>query len=262
MRRGIGGLTIGIWIVLHGFGFAQDVTTVSSCPNKPALPITFQVDCSHVSDPATRQQCKPFAENQACKVFWAYRRITGINLEDSCKTYTYTIYDADKWPHSRGEGGLEVRCGSDYIADYSVLPKSEIGPYDVHEMLHVYQNEIGALPYAHIFFGPAMAEARKEVGDNRGYWDAMTQLKREMAMTQVAFQKGSVRPENECLTAELYIESNLYVENPKNLELFYRKLEPGRSKDMADRQRRFNRMFDLVSGGKEKQYLLSHCPAF
>jgi hypothetical protein len=262
MRRGVGLLPAGLWLFLTASAFSQDVMTISSCPNQPALPLTFQVDCSHVSDLSTKQACKPFAENQACKVFWAYRRITGINLEDSCKTYTYTIYDADKWPHPKGEGGLEVRCGSDYITDYSVAVKSQIGPYDVHEMLHVYQSELGALPYAHIFFGPAMAEARKEAGDNRGYWDAMTQLKREMAMTEVAFQKGTVRPESECLTAELYMESSLYVQNPKNLEQFYRKLERGRSKDMADRQRRFNRMFAEISGGKAKPYLQQHCPPF
>jgi len=241
---------------------AQDVTTISGCPNQPTLPVTFQVDCSHVASKDTRQLCKPFAENQACKVFWAYRRITGINLEDSCRTYTYTIYDADKWPHPKGEGGLEMKCGSDYLTDYSVLTKSEIGPYDVHEMLHVYQSELGALPNMHIFFAPAMAEARREVGDSKGYWDAMTRLKSEMARIEIDFKSGTVRPENQCLTAELYIEESLYLEDPKNLELYYRKLVRSREKDMADRQRRYNRMFDVVSRGTAKQYLLAHCPAF
>jgi len=250
------------WALLCAASVAQDVTTISSCPNQPKLPITFQVDCSHIASKDTRQLCKPFAENEACKVFWAYRRITGINLEDSCSTYTYTIYDADKWPHPKGEGGLEMKCGSDYLADYSVLTKSEIGPYDVHEMLHVYQSELGALPNMHIFFAPAMAEARKEVGDNKGYWDAMTRLKSEMARAEIDLKNGTVRPENQCLTAQLFIEESLYVKDPKNLELYYRKLVRSREKDMVERQRRYNRMFDVVSGGTARPFLLAHCPAF
>ncbi|HTP66141.1 MAG TPA: hypothetical protein VMJ66_12180 [Geobacteraceae bacterium] len=43
-----------------------------------------------------------------------------------------------------------------------------------------------------------------------------------------------------------------------NAEKFYRKLERGREKDMADRQARFNRMYDDVSGGTAREYLLSH----
>jgi len=243
--------------------FAQDVVTISSCP-KQALPVTFEVDCSHVADPATKQLCKPFAENQACKVFFAYRNITGINLEESCPTFKYTIYDKDKWPHQGGDaGGYAGRCGAELMADFAPLIKSQIGPYDVHEILHVYQEALGALPYQHILFGPSMAEARREIGDNKGYWDAMTRLKAGLRATEASFEKGTVRPEDQCLSAELYIESSLYVKDPKNVEQFYRKLVRSRLKDMADRQARFNRMYDAVSGGTAREYLLSHgCPAF
>ncbi len=243
---------------------AQDEITVSSCPNQATLPVTFQVDCSHVADPATKQLCKPFAENQACKVFFAYRKITGINLEESCPTFKYMIYDKDKWPHKEGDaGGDAVRCGAELMADFSALIKSQIGPYDVHEILHVYQDELGAIPYAHILFGPSMTEARREIGDNKGYWDAMTRLKVGLKNDEMNFQKGTIRPDDQCLSAELYIESTLYLKDANNVGQFYRKLVRSRLRDMADRQARFNRMYNEVSGGTAKEFLVSHgCPAF
>jgi len=241
---------------------AQNVVTVSSCPNQPALPVTFVVDCSHVADPATRQLCQPFGENQACKVFWAYRNITGMRLEEECPTVKYTIYDKDKFPHREGEGGVALHCAADYMADYSVLVKSMIGPYDVHEILHIYQDRLGALPNQHILFGPSMAEARREIGDKYGYEREVSRMKRGMEYTETNFAK-EVPDDKQCLSAEFYIESTLYLKNPKNVELFYRKLERGWKKDMADRQARFNRMYDAVSGGTAKPYLLSHgCSAF
>jgi hypothetical protein len=252
-----------LWWALSVAASAQDVVEVSSCLKRPALPVTFEVDCSHVADPATKQLCRPFAENQACKVFWAYRNITGIRLEEYCPAFKYTIYDKDKFPHQAGEGGVALRCGADYIADYSVLTKSEIGPYDVHEMLHVYQdNALGALPDGHILFGPAQAEARREIGDKKGYEDAMSRMKNEMQSIETRLEKGAIPADKQCFFAQLYLQESLYLREPKNVEQFYRKLERGRSKDMADRQARFNRMFDAVSGGTARQYLLAHCPPF
>jgi hypothetical protein len=240
---------------------AQDVTTVSSCLKRPTLPVTVQVDCSHVADPATKQLCRPFAENQACKVFWAYRNITGIRLEETCSTIKYTVYDKDKFPYHSGEGGVARHCGADYVTDYSVLIKSDIGPYDVHEMLHVYQDELGAIPDAHILFGPSMAEARQEIGDAKGFDVEMSRLKYDMHATETGFEKGTIPAERQCLAAEFYIESSLYLKDPKNVFQFYRKLERSRERDMAARQVRFNRMFDAVSG-TARPYLLQHCPRF
>lgn len=253
---------LALFGMVSALGLAQDVVRVSSCSNQAPLPIPFEVDCSHVSDPANKQLCKPFAENQACKVFQAYRKITGINLEDSCHAYKYTIYDKDKWPHPVRDGGLDVGCGSDYIADYSIFMKSEIGPYDVHEILHVYQDQLGALPYEHVLFGSAMAEARREIGDNRGYGEAMTRLKSETARAEIALQKDTFGHEDQCRAAESYVEASLYIKDTKNVDLYYRKLVRSWAKDMADRQRRFNRMFDVVSDGTAKQILLQHCPRF
>jgi hypothetical protein len=255
--------SIAVLLALAPIAPAQSpgVITVSECPGK-VLPLPFQVDCSHVVDPETRAQCMPFAMNQACKVFFAYRTITGINLENRCRTINYVIYDADKWPHPKGEGGLANGCGADYIADNSIKITSPIGPYDVHELLHIYQVDLGALPYEHILFGPSMAEARRMVGDNKGYWDAMTRLKQDLARIKADFQKGNIAPDRQCLSAELQTESDLYLQNPANLHAFYTKLQRSRVKDPEDRERRFNRMYNVVSSGTVGPFLLAHCPAF
>jgi len=238
----------------------QDVVKISSCANQPALPLPFEVDCSHVTDSATRRLCRPFAENQACKVFWAYRKITDIKLEDSCHTFKYTIYDQDKWPYGSGEGGLAAICGANYITDYSLLFKSNIGPYDVHEILHVYQDSLGAIPDPHILFPPAMAEAEREIGDNKAYADDIKAMKDGLQLKDGLLKERQSNIDYECVIAEKYTEANLYLQDPNNLFLFYRKLERDWDKDMAARLRRFNRMFDLVSGGTARRFLLSHCP--
>jgi hypothetical protein len=244
-------------IVLH----AQDTVTVSDCPGK-LLPVQFEVDCSHVADSALKQECPTFARNQACRVFFAYRDITGINLEQSCPVFKYEIYDENQWPHPKGEGGLAGHCGADILSDVALKIDSPIGTYDVHEILHVYQAELGAIPQAHILFGPSMAEARKRIGDNKGYWNAMTQMKQELARNKAALDKQPGVSDSACIAAEVYTENNIYVSNPAAVMAFYRKLELGRARDMNDRFRRFNRMYDLVSEGKAKPFLLNYCPAF
>lgn len=132
----------------------------------------------------------------------------------------------------------------------------------MHEILHVYQADLGAIPYEHVLFAPSVVEAQRMVGDNKGYWDAMTQLKEEMARTSVALEKGAIASDKQYLSAELSTEANLYLKNLANLGQIDRKLERSRLKDMDDRYRRFNRMYNAVSGGTAKQYLFSHCPAF
>jgi hypothetical protein len=86
----------------------EEVTTITACPSQTTIPVKFVVDCSHVKDAATRQLCSPFIANQACKVFPAYRKITGIRLEQRCPTITYTIYDKDNFPHAGGAGDLFI----------------------------------------------------------------------------------------------------------------------------------------------------------
>ena len=83
-----------------------------------------------------------------------------------------------------------------------------------------------------------------------------------MKRNEASLEKGTISPDKQCLTAELYIEASLYLKDPKNLELIYRNLEDGRQKDTGDPQARFNRVYDAVSDGSAKQYLLKHCPRF
>jgi len=243
-------------------GHAQDVVTVDHCPGPAPLPVPFQIDCTHVADSQAKTLCRPFAENQACKVFFAYRRITGIDLEQYCPTFTYTLYDKNQWPQEPGDaGGFARKCGADLMTDGII--RSAIGPYDVHEILHVFQdNVLGALPDAHILFGPAMAEAQRLIGDGKSNWNAMSRMKAELARGESP-REAALPPERRCLNAEFYIEDSLYVKNTNNAQLFYRKIERGGTKDMANRLARFNRMFDAVSGGTARRYLLAHgCAPF
>jgi hypothetical protein len=246
--------------------FADDQITVSNCPGQTALPVTFQIDCSNVKDPAAKQLCKPFIENQACKVFPAYRQITGINLEDTCRSINYTIYDKDNWPGGGEAGGLALKCAVQYLAEYSVNTKTQpkTGPYDTHELLHEYQTVLGAIPYAHILFGPSQAEAMRLIGDVESYNRSVAQMKETTGNFEERFQKLSNRSGLEkCVLAEIQLEETLYLDDPKTVYAFYRKLVRSRVADLADRQARFNRMYNTVSGDKSRQFLIAHgCAPF
>src|SRR5262249_32199426 len=123
LRRPTGGVQLAIallacFTILPGTAIAQSEVSISSCPGQ-SLPVSCQIDCSHVKDPANKEQCRPFIQNQACTVFPAYRQITGIELEKTCKSIKFTIYDDENWPHRNGEGGLAGNCSVDYLAKYS-----------------------------------------------------------------------------------------------------------------------------------------------
>jgi hypothetical protein len=242
----------------------DEVITVTGCPGARATAVTFRVDCSHVREGAARAQCKSFIENQACKVFPAYRDITGIELERACPVITYTLYDKDQWPHKGGDaGGFAGHCSAELMSDYSVLLKSSIGPYDTHELLHVYQQQLGALPAQHILFGSSQLEARRLVGDKTGYLTGLARLKQEALDPRFEEQFGRLKPEQRCPVAQETVEERLYVSNPKAVYAYYRKLKVGWLKDQADREARFNRMFDQVSEGTVRQFLLDHgCAAW
>jgi hypothetical protein len=251
--------------ILTSWVHAQDVVTISSCPGSGKTQVTLEVDCTNVADATAKAKCRPFAENQACKVFPAYRTITGIHLEDICPVIKYAIYDKDKWPYQDSkDGGRAGRCGAQILTDFSLFNTSpEVGPIDVHELLHVYQSDLGAIPYQHILFGPSMTEARHMIGDNTGYATEFVAMKKEFNRNKVAYETGKATGDNQCLQAELYEETLLYMKDRNNVEQFYSKLQRSGLKDMADRTARFNRMYDAVSGGEAKPFLLAHgCPAF
>jgi hypothetical protein len=246
---------------------AQDQITVSSCPGQPALPVSFQIDCSHLTDPASKQLCRPFIDNQACKVFPAYRKITGIKLEDTCKSVKFTIYEDANWPHPKGEGGLALHCSVDYLEKYSVQFRkdSKMGPYDVHELLHEYQLALGPLPDAHILFAPSMVEAMREIGDTEQADRNLKNMTAESQRLATQLNDGKFKTDpNECKLAQTQIEESLYLENSKLVSMFYLKLPPAKGTSQAERNARFNRMFFVVSSAKPevKKSLTEHCGPF
>ena len=241
----------------------QEQITVSTCAGQPALPVTFQIDCSHLKDSASRQLCRPFIENQACKVFPAYRKITGINLEDTCKTIKFTIYQDDNWPHPKAEGGLALHCTVDYLEKYSVNSHkdSKLGPYDVHELLHEYQIALGPLPSMHPLFTSSMAEATKAVGDDEQYQRDVKNMQSESTRLHSELESGKYASlPNQCSIAQTAVEESLYLENSRLLPMFYLKLPPPRGNSQAERDARFDRMFYVVGSGKPelKKFLTDH----
>jgi len=246
---------------------AQDQISVSSCPGQPQSPVSFQIDCSHVKDAGAKQLCRPFIENQACKVFPAYRKITGINLENNCKSIKFTIYDDDNWPHPKGEGGLALNCAVDYLAKYSLQghPNSRIGPYDVHELLHEYHIALGALPSPHVLFSSSMAEAMREIGETDDYDRAMKIMQAEAPRLEQQLREGKIPSDKQCMVAETQVEESIYLADSRSVYAFYRKVGVSRSPSQADREARFDRMFYIVSGPKPevRKFLLDHgCSAF
>ncbi len=238
-------------------------TTVSSCPGQPRLPVTFEIDCSHLTDAANKQLCRPFIQNQACKVFPAYRKITGIKLEDKCKSIKFTIYEDANWPHPKGEGGLAFNCAVDYLEKYSVgfQAKSRLGPYDVHELLHEYQFALGPLPSMHPLFASSMAEAMRAIGDNDEYQLRLKQMKAESQRLHDELEAGKYKSNpQQCSIAQTQVEESLYLENPRLLPMFYLKLPPAKGNSQVDRDARFNRMFFVVSSARPevKKFLTDH----
>ena len=242
---------------------AQDQASVSSCPGQVKLPVSFQIDCSHVKDPANKQLCRPFIENQACKVFPEYRKITGIKLEQTCPSIKFTIYQDDNWPHPKGEGGLALHCSVDYLEKYSLVAraKSPLGPYDVHEILHEYQLALGPLPSMHPLFTASMAEADHSLGDTNQYERDIKNMQAESQRLKEELVSGKFKGDpKECSIAQAQVEESLYLENPKLVLMFYLKLPPARGASQAERDARFNRMFYTVSSANPevKKLLVDH----
>jgi hypothetical protein len=253
------------WLAAAPADATVDDITVSNCPPAGSLSVTFQIDCSHVTEVATLQVCRPFLENTACKVFPAYRSITAINLEETCPSIKYTIYDRQSWPHRGGEaGGLTLKCAVEYLADYSVKMTSQIGPYDVHELLHVYHSVLGALPSPHVLFGPSMTEATRKIGDVKGYDVRLAHMKEEVRTFEESFARAAARsPAIKCRLAQDQMEATLYLQNSRSVYAFYRKVARSRNPSQADRDARFNRMYNVVSEGRARQFLIDHgCAPF
>jgi hypothetical protein len=248
--------------------YAADDFMVTNCPGGAPPPLPFEIYCSNVNDLAAKQLCRPFIENQACKVFPAYREITGINLEKTCHSMKYTIYDKSRWPYQGGDaGGLAMQCAVAYLPEYSIdaNAKSNVGPYETHELLHEYQNELGALPYVHILFGSSQAEALRLIGDASAYEKAVADLRQETGQFEERLQKfkPNALVADTCILAEIQLDETLYLNDPKSVYAYYRTLVRSRVAALADREARFNRMFDAVSNGQSNQFLIAHgCTSF
>jgi hypothetical protein len=256
------GLAGAAWLI-QARAASPDQTMVSSCPGVGPLPVRFQVDCSHLTDSASKQLCRQFIENQACKVFPAYRKITGIKLEDKCKVILFTIYEDSNWPHPKGEGGLALNCAVDYLEQYSVKSHkdSKMGPYDVHELLHEYQFTLGPLPSMHPLFASSMAEAARAVGDEEQYQLDIKRMRTEAKRLHDELQSGKYKGDpKECSIAQAQVEESLYLDNPKLVSMFYLKLPPAQGNSQAERDARFDRMFLVVSSAKPeiKRFLTDH----
>ena len=245
---------------------AQDHVTVSSCPREAKIPVVFKADCTNVKDPDAKQLCGKFLENQACKVFPAYRKITGVRLEETCPVMQYNLYEKENWPYpnSRGEGGLAGKCEITLMTDYSVKIRSKIGPYDLHELLHEYQRPIGPFINEHPLFDPAQAEAAKEIGDPDGAAAYVKRMKDTLEQDKKLLTEQKTPSEKYCAMAQTYVEESLYLEDARNVYAFYHKLGPvPANKTRPELAARENRMLYTVSYGKAKEYLVSHgCWAF
>jgi len=257
-------ILVALWVAAAATSMAHaaDVVMITACPGQTAIPVKFVIDCSHVKDAATRQLCAPFIANQACKVLPAYRKITGIRLEQRCPTITYTIYDKDNFPHS-GAGGMSYSCQIDHMAQYALLQwaHSKIGPYEVHEILHHYQmtsRELAAMTAGHVLFRSSMNEAIREVGDSASYDSFLAVWKRDIPQMRARLQNEGI-----CNLARSVIEGELYLQDSKNVYRFYSKLAPIVPKNPIDREARFNAMLNDVAGGKAKEFLTTYgCAPF
>jgi hypothetical protein len=256
--------TCGCAAVANAPAFAADTAAVTQCPDKSSPPVRFEIDCSKVADSNEKQRCGAFIENQACKVFPAYRAITGIAMEQVCPSIRYAIFDGDSLPAGQHDaGGLALRCEVQYVAKYSIDVNSPIGPYDAHELLHEYQIALGALPQQHALFESSMAEARRLVGDAPGYAVALEQMRREVENLGKTLDAHAAKAADPCPLAETVTEESLYLADRQNVYAFYRKLVPSKVGAQSDREARFNRMFDTVSGGKAKSTLMARgCAPF
>jgi hypothetical protein len=258
----------GIIAAATSAALGGDVTAVASCPGQPAIAMKFVVDCSHVKDASDRQLCQPFIVNQACKVFPAYQKITGVRLDQRCQVLTYTIYDRDNFPYPGGPGGLSYRCRIDYMAEHALraFARSSVGPYDSHELLHHYQMTIPVLTDItgmHVLFGPSIAEAQALIGDKATHDTSLGHIRSEPAELRANLAGGKVAPEVRCRLARAVIESELYVADPKNVYEFYRRLASIVPRNVGDHEAGYDSVLNDVAGGRAKAFLSAHgCTSF
>jgi hypothetical protein len=178
----------------------------------------------------------------------------GVKLEQRCPLIAYAIVDSGPLPHGGTNAGgtaFYAGCNIEYMAKYSILNGSKIGPWDVHELLHHYEWGGPGLPNMHSLFQSLMTEAMREIGDDEHYDQSIAYMRKDVARTFG----------NNCFAAQSKTEEMLYLEDSSNVYRFVRELDRG----IADPNERMNRMLFNVSGRKDsvRKFLTDHgCAAF
>jgi hypothetical protein len=211
---------LGLPSTLARPGGPGDAFEINDCSGQ-RIPVTFRIDCSRVTDPSNLNNCRPFLENTACKVFQAYRIITGVQLEQRCPVLQYTIYPHDQWPHASG-GGVSYGCQIDYMEEYSVgsAQRNAFGPYDVHEILHHQQMALPLATGNHPLFTASMLAAIQRIGDTDGYKQRESQMRIESERLA-----KELNTKKNCRMAQILAEEKLAIADQNTASRFYRDLD-------------------------------------
>jgi hypothetical protein len=237
---------------------AATLTMVTSCPPPKHTSVNFTIDCSRL-DLETKKLCSSFIQNQACRVFAAYRKITGIDVNRVCPTISYTIYNRANWRYGTA-GGISFRCRIEMLADGSLQAKakSAIGPYEVHELLHQFQmasQTLHDITAYHPLFASSMLEAEREIGDISSYGREYARLEPDIQRMRTSLEKGTIRAADTCRIAQSVVEETLYLKDRHNVYKSYRFLKEETSQNPAAR---LSATLVALSAGASRQFLISH----
>ena len=116
---------------------------------------------------------------------------------------------------------------------------------------------------AHPLFEPSIIEVEDVLGDHAAHDLALARLKAEIPQLRSSLDAGKIRPADQCKVARAVVEGELYLEDSRNVGLFYSKLASLAPKNAAEREAGFNAMLNNLAGGKVKEYLTTHgCAPF
>jgi hypothetical protein len=86
----------------------------------------------------------------------------------------------------------------------------------------------------------------------------MTRMKQEIQNLRASFDKGTIKPTDQCKVARTIVENELYMQDTSTVYQFYRLFPASAPRDQADREARFDAMLNAVSAGTAKDFLVSH----
>ncbi|MGD9804487.1 MAG: hypothetical protein AB7E80_13875 [Hyphomicrobiaceae bacterium] len=250
---------------LHTAQAADGRYVVTSCANGTRLPIAFVADCSRLGSAATRALCATFIENQACRVYPTYRRLTGIDIAPRCRRIKCIIHDLSSAPGGRDFGGMAKGCEVAFMAKYAIdLRKdSPIGPHEVHELLHHFRMSSSALKpltHGHALFGSSMAEAISQLGDHTTYAQDLKRLRTEADRIEKKLEAPPWPPAHStrCRLARLVVESRVYLERPETIATIYRAAAARPTDERDEAGRWLNRLLADIGGPTGRALLASN----